>query len=219
MWRSAPVDPAFIDAAWRWADEPDSPLLDAVWRGYEALCRDRPPLSLQDLERSITQRLAPRIQQVIDPFGPYFVIPEAFEHETMASPPAQPPAYDIAFVMLADERVMWPLEAKVLETSGRVAAYVADVQEQYLTCRYAPFSSSGGMLAYLLSDDAAGAFANIETKLGAELIPAAAPPRHQRYSRHTRTVPHGKAYPGSFVCHHLVLRFPGLKREAKTPNS
>ena len=81
---------------------------------------------------------------------PFYVQHGPFERETMRPPPAQPPEYDLAFVFRADERIMWPIEAKVLETPGGVADYVRDIREEYLKCRYGPFSASGAMLAYLL---------------------------------------------------------------------
>jgi hypothetical protein len=73
----------------------------------------------------------------------------------------QPPEYDLAYVLRADERIMWPLEAKVLETDGDVGEYIKDLKNEFLTCRYAPFSSEGAMLAYLLSGKPEIVFGNL----------------------------------------------------------
>ena len=110
---------------------------------------------------------------------------------------------------------MWPLEAKVLETPQAIADYERDVREQYLTCRYAPFSAAGAMLGYLLSGSAADALARIEAKLGCVLDPVPAfAERPHRMSSHCRTVPAGKNYPADFRCYHLILQYLGLKRSS-----
>ena len=116
-----------------------------------------------------------------------------FERETMLAPPAQPPAYDMAFVLRADPRVMWPAEAKVLASPGSLAAYLADIREQFLTCRYAPFTNSGAMVGYLLSGTAGAALENIGRRLGLDFDDTE-PMRTGRPSRvttHDRDVPVG----------------------------
>ena len=131
----------------------------------------------------------------------------------MKEPPAQPPEYDLAFVFRADERVFWPIEAKVLESPSNVSNYVRDICEEFLSCRYGPFANSGAMLAYLLSGQADSVFKSIEEKLGCSLHPVAEHPRKPtRVSHHLRTVPAGKAYPTEFDCYHLVLGYFGLSR-------
>lgn len=108
---------------------------------------------------------------------------------------------------------MWPLEAKKLETPRALADYVRDVRDQYLTCRYAPFSNGGAMLGYLLSGKAEDALLNIETNLGCALkeVPAFASRPH-RVSDHHRVVPPDKYYSADFRCYHLVLDYHGLAR-------
>lgn len=188
-------------------------MLGFVWRGYDQMQRDKPSVDGRDLERSITQLLAPRIDRAMSGDEPFYVQHGPFERETMQPPPAQPPQYDIAFVLCKEERIMWPMEAKVLETSGAVSEYIKDIREQFLTCRYAPFSGEGAMLGYLLSGTADNAFQNISKKMPCELEghPAFSS-RPQKLSSHTRTVPSGKTYPSKFRCHHLMLEFQNLKR-------
>jgi len=165
----------------------------------------------EDLERSLTQVLEPRIHKVMTGYETFYVEHGPYERETKMPPPAQPPQYDIAFVLYHDERIMWPVEAKVLATDGTVADYVTDVREQFLTCRYAPFSSEGAMLGYLLSGDPDTAFASIAAKLPRLLeVHPAFLHRPHRISHHKRRVPRGKPYPPEFACHHLVMLFPAF---------
>lgn len=151
---------------------------------------EKPSVDGQDLERSITQLLAPRIDRAMSGDEPFYIQHGPFERETMQPPPAQPPQYDIAFVLRKEERIMWPMEAKVLETSGAVSE-----------------------LGYLLSGTTGDTFQNIARKTPCKLeAHPAFSSRPQRLSRHTRNIPSGKAYPSKFSCHHLILEFPNLKR-------
>lgn len=108
---------------------------------------------------------------------------------------------------------MWPLEAKVLETDGEVSDYKKDVNNQFLTCRYAPFSSEGAMLGYLLRGSAENVFRNLGNKIPCSLT--AHPDFENRpckTSDHVRQVQAGKPYPSYFRCYHLILEFPGMSR-------
>ena len=145
---------------------------------------------------------------------PFYVQHTPYERETKKPSPAQPPEYDLAFVFRADERIMWPMEAKVLETPNAVADYVRDVRHEFLTCRYAPFSDSGAMLAYLLTGSPNDVFPTLARKLPCTMNPVIEhPSRPNRVSRHSRTVPPGKPYPKAFDCFHLVLEYPELSRQ------
>lgn len=203
----------FVALADRWCHDQSAILLGFVWQAYDIMRIDKPFVDGRDLERSITELLELRIHRVMSGDEPFQIQHGSHERETMKAPPAQPPQYDLAFKLNADERIMWPLEAKILETDGSVAEYVEDVREEFLKCRYAPFSSEGAMLGYLLAGASAAAFKNI-----AEKIPCRFEDhprflsRHQKLSRHIRSVPAGKAYPSLFQCHHLILEFHGLKR-------
>ncbi|MER2197162.1 hypothetical protein ABS771_20040 [Methylobacterium brachiatum] len=188
-------------------------MLQLVWQGFDLLDRMRPAFDGRDLERHITERLESSIQDTMTEEEPYTVQHGPYERETMLPPPAQPPQYDIAFVFRGDPRIMWPLEAKVLATPGALAAYVGDVNNQFLTCRYAPFSSSGAMLGYLLTGEAADVFFNLTNRHHITLeISENNLQRAERYSDHRRTVPPGKFYPEIFRCHHVILGFNGVVR-------
>lgn len=177
---------------------------------------ENPAVNGQDLERSITQLLAPRIDRAMSGDEPFYVQHGPFERETMQPPPAQPPEYDIAFVLRKEERIMWPMEAKVLETSGTVSEYIKAIREQFLTCRYAPFTGEGSMLGYLLSGTTDETFENIAKKTPCEMKDHPAFSSFpQKLSQHNRNVPMGKTYPSTFCCHHLILKFPDLKRNSE----
>ena len=187
-------------------------LLQFVWRGYDAfragvLAQVDCSQDDEDLERNITQLLEPKIREQMSGYEPFYVQHGPCEHETRAAAPAQPPEYDIAFVLRDNPRVMWPLEAKVLKTDGTLWKYLTAIRSNFLTCRYSPFSSEAAMIGYLLRSSSEVVFVNIARKSGWELTPD----RHfrgrdHRTSDHRRKVPEGKPYPADFRCHHLVLK-------------
>jgi hypothetical protein len=203
----------FTQLAEAWCNDQSEILIDIIWRAYDLLKHESPSINCKDLERNITQLLESRIHRVMTQNEPFYVQHGPYERETMQAPPAQPPQYDIAFVLLADEQIMGPMEAKVLETAGTVAEYIEDVKEEFLTCRYAPFSSEGAMLGYLLSGTSDDVFKNISAKVPCKLEDHPGfTARPQKMSHHVRTVPAGKPYPAVFRCHHLIFEFHGLKR-------
>lgn len=208
-----PADPAFVALACSWMTSPATRFLDFVWRAYDDTLGSPFDPDPADLERSITQLLEPRIREAMTGDEPFYVQHGPYERETMKPPPAQPPEYDLAFVFRADPRIMWPLEAKVLETPRRIAYYVHDVTREFLTCRYGPFSDSGAMLGYLLQGVPEDTFRAIEKSLNTALQPV---PEHAgkptRRSSHHRSVPLGRPYPTVFDCYHLILPFPSLQR-------
>lgn len=208
-------DPEFIALAQAWMGNPSKQFIGLVWAGYAAMRAALPVIDDRDLERSITQLLEPRIRQAMSGDEPFYIQHGPYERETMQKPPAQPPQYDLAFVLRSDDRIMWPLEAKVMETPKTVARYVKDVRDEFLTCRYGPFSNSGAMLGYLLTGDGAEALSAIGAALGCKMEPLAEHlDKPASLSRHDRTVPAGKSYPASFECYHLILYWPELKRAA-----
>jgi hypothetical protein len=120
--------------------------------------------------------------------------------------PAQPPEYDLAFVLRHNPRICWPVEAKVVATDRTIAAYVTDIRDQYLTCRYAPFSSGGAMLAYMIAGTEATFFDNVAGALACRMdTPSWAGSRPHRFSVHQRNVPMAGRNPRRFECHHLAM--------------
>jgi len=213
--QALPVDAAFIALATQWVGNVENDLLELIWAGFDRLRNSSPAFDGRDLERSITQLLTAAIDDVVPGEAPYYVQHSPFERETMLPAPAQPPAYDLAFVLRADPRVMWPAEAKILNSPRALADYLADIRDQFLTCRYAPFVASGTMLGYLLDGSAQETLTNIAARLGTEFedIVPGSPVRSHRSSVHDRTVPTGKSYPTPFRCHHVIFGFHGLERE------
>ena len=187
-------------------------LLTIVWQAYDKFCAEELAQvdcsqEDQDLERSITQLLEPKMQEVMTGFEPFYVQNGPYEHESRKTSPAQPPQYDIAFILRNNPRVMWPLEAKVLRTDGYVAEYIRAIRSNFLTCRYSPFSDEAAMLGYLLAGHSEVAFANIAKKGKWKLTAHAHfPRRDHRTSDHEREVPESKPYPMHFRCHHLLLQ-------------
>jgi hypothetical protein len=202
----------FTIIANEWREEASNVLSSFIWEAYELLKNevldqiDSSQIEAE-LERSITQLLEPRIRKVMTGFEPFFVQHGVYENETRKDSPAQPPQYDIAFVLNSNQRVMWPCEAKVLYTDGTVAEYINDIKNEFLTCRYAPFSSEGAMLGYLFSGSPDNVFDNLEKKIPCKLIHLTqTSDRPQRYSDHIRQVKIGKSYPVHFRCQHLILQ-------------
>lgn len=204
-----PADFVALVRAWR-ADAIDH-LFDCVWQGFDKLFAEhRFDLSeaTENLERGITQLVAQSIREVLGPTPPCFLEHHPFEDEARQEAPAAPPAPDLAFILRANPRAMLPLEAKLLRTDGAVAEYVREVKENFLRCRYAPFSSQGGMLGYLLSGVPTRAFASIEKGLGCKLTRHRAfPEREHACSNHVRSGKHCRQAPGDFTCHHLIVVF------------
>lgn len=206
----------FVEMAKTWREDASVILLTFVWQGYdllqdEVLSQIDLSQAEEELERNITQPFELRIRRVMGGFEPFEIQHGPYENETRQSPPAQPPQYDLAFVLRANERIMWPLEAKVLRSDGAVALYIKDLKNEFLTCYYAPFSSEGAMLGYLFSGNSSNVFRHLEAKIPCKLFHHPDfPDRDHKYSDHTRHVPANKSYPPHFRCHHLIL---SMRRE------
>ena len=211
-----PDTPDFVEVVRIWNIDASRILLSFVWQGYDLLQKkDLANIAWnqveEELERNITQLFELKIRKVMTGYEPFDVQHGPYENETRQPSPAQPPQYDIAFVLNQNPRIMWPLEAKVLRTDGAVAPYINDLKNEFLTCRYAPFSTEGAILGYLLSGKPDNVFRHLEAKFPCQLFHHPAfPDREHRYSDHPRHVPTGKSYPPHFRCHHLILR---MRRE------
>ncbi|MFM5979880.1 MAG: hypothetical protein ACKO9I_04930 [Sphaerospermopsis kisseleviana] len=200
----------FVELAKAWNPDAIKILLNFVWEGYdllvsEVLSQINSDEAKEQKERSITQSLERRIRKNMTGDEPFDVQHEAYEWESYQK--VRPPQYDIAFYLISDGMIMWPLEAKVLETDGAVGDYIKEINDNFMTCRYSPFSSEGGMLGYLLSGDPDKAFTNIAKKVPCTLNDHPDfPDRDHKTSDHQRIVPPGKSYPIDFRCHHLLFK-------------
>jgi hypothetical protein len=202
----------FVELAQAWNPDAISILIRLVWEGYDRLVTEflsqiNCDGTEEQLERSITQTLAWRIRRGMTGDEPFEVQHEVYQFETSKSAQAQPPQYDIAFILIADEKMILPFEAKVLKSDVDVTEYVKEINNNFMTCRYAPFSSEGGMLGYLFSGDSNKAFTNIEIKVPCILdAHPHFPDRDHKTSNHRRVVPSGESYPVDFRCHHLLFK-------------
>ncbi len=186
-------------------------MLESTWAGYDQLQRillKDIDLSMADeeLERAITQLLEPKISAELTGNEPYYLQHGPYEYETRKPAPAQPPQYDLAFILVSNGRVMWPLEAKVLKSDEAVSRYVNSVEDEFLTGRYAPLVESGAMLGYLFKGEATTAFASISKALRTSLIPHADfEDRPHRVSSHNRIPKYPSVKQSMFQCHHLMM--------------
>jgi len=209
--RRWPDTPEFNSILRNWKAAGSVVLLSLIWKGYdsfrkEALSQIDCSQEDESLERDITQLLEPKIHEEMSGYEPFYIQHGPYEYETRQQAPAQPPQYDIAFRLRAYPRVMWPLEAKVLRTDSDIGNYINEVKNNFLTCRYSPFSNEAAMLGYLLSGDCDKAFGNINSKTGWNLEnhPNFIGRAH-KVSRHKRNSPKNKTYPVKFLCHHLLF--------------
>jgi hypothetical protein len=208
-----PTDkPGFNKISEEWPSDLVTQALELVWRGYDLLAADilnniDATKANKQIEKNINSLLQLRISRVMTRDEPFDVQHEVPEFETSYSDQAQPPSYDIAFILRANERIILPLEAKVLRTEKAISKYIKEIQCNFLTCRYAPFSSEAGMLGYLLKGMPEIAFNNIELAVLCDLSDHPDfSGRNHKTSDHNRTVPTGKKYPAKFRCHHLLLQ-------------
>ncbi|WP_413175235.1 hypothetical protein [Anabaena azotica] len=207
-----PITGDFVELTKTWNPDAISILVKLVWEGYDLLVSEFLSQINCDgteeyLEISITQALALKIDSSMTGYEPFAVKQEWYEFETSKSSRGQPPRYDIAFILRDNERIILPLEAKILKSDVDVTEYVKEINNNFITCRYAPFSSQGGMLGYLFSGDPNKAFINIETKVPCTLSNHPDfPTRDHKTSDHQRIVPSGKSYPVNFRCHHLLFK-------------
>ncbi|MCY4093959.1 MAG: hypothetical protein OXG05_02390 [Gammaproteobacteria bacterium] len=186
-------------------------MLEATWAGYDSLRMqmiDRIDITMaeDELERTLTQLLEQLINDALTGEEPYYIQHGPYENETREPAPAQPPQYDIAFILYSNRRIMWPLEAKVLKTDGTVSDYANSVKDNFLTGRYAPFVDSGAMLGYLLTGNASTTLMNISVALqesfqqNSDFVD-----RPHQVSTHNRVPRYPRVKQGPFQCHHLIM--------------
>jgi hypothetical protein len=209
--RRWPNTPLFQDIARDWCQDHSRLLLDLVWRGYDlALDQDLAavPISAGDeaKEDSLNHLLAMRIDQCKSGDEPFRVADGPPEHARRKPGKGQPPQPDIGFVWHEDPNCVWPLEAKVLLTETDLKEYLKEIERNFLTGRYAAFSTEGAMLGYLIQGNPEAALDHISRRLGVPMIPH---PhflrRPHRVSDHPYRVEDLSHRAECFLCHHLIL--------------
>lgn len=215
--RAFPISDEFLREAPQLLADLEEQMLTLVWRGYDRLAEEYgPEIAVPDdrqIERDIASALASYMTLEHDPLAGFHVQHEAPEIATAASDGAHPPACDIAFILNVNRRIRWPLEAKVLQNERGVGAYVAEVRDNLLTGRYAPFCLSAGLLGFLLAGRPEVAADRIAEKLSVALkpLPPYYPERPHYRSRHHRNPNYPGAVSGTFTCHHLIMPMSGPK--------
>jgi hypothetical protein len=186
-------------------------MLEFVWAGFdgfkaEILDKNPPPTRDNlDLERDLTEMLYPYINLALPASLPYFLQHERKERE-QALPGRQPPEPDLSFILYANIRVSFPMDAKVLErdTVAAMADYADTVQNRFVSCVYAPFSKEGAVIAFLLTGSVKTVFQSLGTAMGCTISRVAyISNRNHRTSSHDRSVVVCKYK--KFRCHHLLL--------------
>lgn len=199
-----PLDFVAFAAAWR--KDGVARLLGYVWAGYEALQSENPATLDPRDEVNVNSHLESWIHRKKPkncPFAIQHTPPELTRRLTSSRPPPSP---DFGFFPWSDRRVMFPLEAKVLHTDGGLSEYLKALRTRFLQCRYAPHSSEGVMIGYLLTGDTHAVFKKLKRKLRAKLSPHPAfLSKPHRVSDHQRKHRRCKNCPTEFRCHHLIM--------------
>lgn len=193
-----PTDAHSVAQAHQWAGDVAAQVLDWAWRSFDRLKASH--LSkvdvtqpLEQLERNLTALHFAELNmlwaQETGGYSSITPIPEWSELETRPNAPGKPPAYDFAFVYNENQRIAWPIEAKVVPTPNTLAAYMSDVVK-FVSGVAAPLTGEGGVIAYLLHGPEIDFLAVLEKKLGGPLTTATAGVlicRAHRISQHKRS--------------------------------
>ena len=208
---TSPAPREFTALAGAWCGNLSAIPLGLIWKGYERLRREAPSTMDREDERQVTQHLVPRIQKSMTGFEPCYLMHKPNIEESQKGASAQPPEPDFGFILNRDERVIWPIEAKILKDAADVTAYVKEVNENFLTRRYNPFSNEVALVGYLLQGKSKDAFGAISGALDCTLSRHPKFPRKpQRLSRHKcKFVENKSPFPipvgDEVTCHHLSL--------------
>lgn len=203
-----PMDDESHRQAVQWTAGVSVRVLDWTWRAFDALqlsVLSRVDMSqpLEQLERDLTSKHFIEIQRLFaaETDGMSSIVPhhEFPENESRPGGSGNPPASDISFIWYDNQRVSWPIEAKVLSTSSTLAPYLGDVKK-FTDGIAAPFSGAGAQIAYLLSGTTDDFFNNLGPALSLviQTMPEFSSRAH-RVSSHTR-----KSAP-NLQLHHMAM--------------
>jgi hypothetical protein len=208
--RRWPDTPLFQNIAALWCADQSRRLLEFVWRAYDLLLANdlnKVAFDADDeaREESLNYLLALRIDQCKGN-APFCVVHQPPEQSKRKRGKGRSPQPDIGFALYEHPRSVWPLEGKVLMHDRDVSAYLAEIENNFVTARYATFSREGAMLGYLVTGDAETVLSHIGDALGSALRNHPHfEQRPHKLSNHTKTnLPHPNS-PADFVCHHLIL--------------
>jgi hypothetical protein len=206
-----PVPEDFVVMARRWQPDAIENMLGYVWQGFDTLLEEENfdlSKAEESLERDISFIVCQKIRDAMDGKPPYYLEHLPPENEMRASAQAAPPTPDLGFIWIHNPRAIFPLEAKILPTDRKIGKYVKEIKENFLTGRYASFSSEAAMLGYLLNGKVESAFENISTRLNCTL--KRYPPYKERnhwFSLHKRKENGTGSSRNEFMCHHMIIFF------------
>ena len=218
MRRPSPLEAAFplpgdfVTSIQSWREDAISTMMGYVWAGTRSFADNlRIDLTqdMEHLERGLNQFLAQKIRDAMTDRPPFFLEHHPFEDQGRDPGGGQPKAPDFAFILRANPRATLPIEAKVLDTDGAVAEYVKEITDNFLECRYAPFSSHGAMLGYLRKGTVDNALKSVEKSMGCTLVVLQALEQWKHHtSQHIRVSTNCQGCPADFTCHHMILLLP-----------
>ncbi len=204
-----PMDNDSRRQAENWAAGITFQALDWTWRGFDALCENvlrqvNLNQPLDQLERDLTSKHFIEINRLFaaETEGLSSIIPhhEFPENESAPGGSGRPPASDLSFIWYHNQRVSWPIEAKVLKTPGTLVEYLGDTAK-FENGIAAPLVGEGAQIAYLLTGTTDDFFTKLKAKLTSPLDPV------QGFSdRPHRVSSHRRAAAPVLCLHHLAMR-------------
>jgi len=207
--------PEFAAIADAWPRHVVVEMLTLVWDGFDRL-KATPNFKALDfsknyaqLERSLTDLHQIEVTQLwrrgsgFESFIPHH---EPWEFENLAGRSARPPSGDIGFVLVANRRLRWSVEAKVMESATDIFRHLGDLKK-YLEGKSSPLSIEAALGGYVLKGSANDIFNALGRELKTELKPlpelAKKPHRTSHHLRDKNKLPN--ATPSRFMCHHMLF--------------
>ena len=208
--------PEFSNIANLWPEDMVNEMLALVWDGFDRLnrgklCRVDFTQDYEQIERSLTELHSIEIQtlwaQRTSGFAAYIQVHESWDWESRSSARAIPPSIDIGFLLRSNERIRFPVEAKLLETVARTAPFIKDLTDKLLAGKGAVFTTKGALVGYLRSGNPSAVFPEIETALDVKLLASdhfsARPHRQSVHQRSKEVLKAG--VPSNFECHWMIM--------------
>lgn len=158
-----------------WASDNEEVFIGLLLAGIDALHAElnsmKIPGEVTEVERMLMAKLFKHVQSAwrLSSFISFFPHHELPEGASIPAGRGRPPSYDLCFVNYANDAVAWPIEGKVLAAPGKLSDYLDSISSRFLSGKYAPFSTSGAMLAFLTSGVLSEIFDEIESQSGISL--------------------------------------------------
>jgi len=206
-----PMDDDSCRQAASWAAGVTQQVMDWTWRAFDALYSNvisdvDMTQPLDQLERDLTSKHFIEINRLFaaetDGFSSIVPHHEFPENESAPGGSGRPPASDISFVWYENQRVSWPIEAKVIRTAGTLADYLNDTVK-FESGIAAPLVGEGAQIAYLLTGTTDGFFDNLSARIPSLLRSLREfPNRAHRVSSHVRiNIPDLKLHHMAMLCY------------------